>query len=394
MADEINVISVKRKGERYLYLKYTDPVTGEPVWRSARTTNKRRAIKQAGEWQAELRSGQATKSNRLRWNVFQDEYVSHAEARLAETTVTKIESMFNVVSDVMKPDNVRRITPQWISRFQNRLLEAPRSPATVESHCRHLKAALNWAKEQGLISTVPKFAKLKRARSAKAMKGRPVTGEEFDRLLLAVESLPEQQHESLKFLLRGLWLSGLRLGEALSLTWDEWDDGIRVDLEGDYVVLLIPAEAEKGGQDRTYAITPDFEDLLLSVPFIDRVGRVFNPVLSRGVCHRVDTVSRAICNLGKAAKIKVDEKSVKDRKTGKAKRKSVWASAHDLRRSFGFRWARKVMPMVLKELMRHESVATTEKFYVGINAQQTAKFLREVPPTPNEPESRSQRRSI
>ena len=36
------------------------------------------------------------------------------------------------------------------------------------------------------------------------------------------------------------------------------------------------------------------------------------------------------------------------------------------------------MPMVLKELMRHESVTTTEKFYVDINAQETARFLREV----------------
>jgi len=104
--------------------------------------------------------------------------------------------------------------------------------------------------------------------------------------------------------------------------------------------------------------------------------------------------SRLKLNLGKAAKVKVDETSVKDTKTGKAKRKSVWASAHDLRRSFGFRWARRVMPMVLKELMRHESVATTEKFYVGINAQRTAKFLREVPSTPDQPQSRPKRRSI
>ena len=34
--------------------------------------------------------------------------------------------------------------------------------------------------------------------------------------------------------------------------------------------------------------------------------------------------------------------------------------------------------MVLKELMRYESVTTTEKFYVGINAQNTARFLWEV----------------
>jgi len=37
--------------------------------------------------------------------------------------------------------------------------------------------------------------------------------------------------------------------------------------------------------------------------------------------------------------------------------------------------------MVLKELMRHASETPTEKFYVGINAQETVRFLREVPPT-------------
>ena len=38
---------------------------------------------------------------------------------------------------------------------------------------------------------------------------------------------------------------------------------------------------------------------------------------------------------------------------------------------------------VLKELMRHASVTTTEKYYIGIHAQETAKFLREVTPKKN-----------
>ena len=55
----------------------------------------------------------------------------------------------------------------------------------------------------------------------------------------------------------------------------------------------------------------------------------------------------------------------------------VYASAHDLRRSFGDRWARIVEPMVLRDLMRHASVVTTEQYYVGINAKKTLKHLRE-----------------
>jgi integrase len=53
------------------------------------------------------------------------------------------------------------------------------------------------------------------------------------------------------------------------------------------------------------------------------------------------------------------------------------ASAHDLRRSSGERWAARVMPQVLPELMRHESIETTMKYYVGLNAQSTAAVLWE-----------------
>lgn len=48
------------------------------------------------------------------------------------------------------------------------------------------------------------------------------------------------------------------------------------------------------------------------------------------------------------------------------------ASAHDLRRAFGQRWATRVMPQILMQLMRHEEIATTMKFYVGREAEATA----------------------
>jgi integrase len=42
-----------------------------------------------------------------------------------------------------------------------------------------------------------------------------------------------------------------------------------------------------------------------------------------------------------------------------------FASTHDLRRSFGTRWSSKVMPAVLMQLMRHDSIETTMKFMWG-----------------------------
>ena len=48
------------------------------------------------------------------------------------------------------------------------------------------------------------------------------------------------------------------------------------------------------------------------------------------------------------------------------------SAAHDFRRAFGVRWAARLMPAQLMELMRHESIETTLRFYVGTDAQRTA----------------------
>ena len=377
MSDEINVIVVKRKGLN-LYLRYIDPIDGKRREKNSGTTNMKAAERAAGAWQAELRAGTATKIT-TKWAVFTEAYESAVEPSLRDRTMSSIAVAFNAAEKHMKPDTLARITPQWVTRFQQKILDSGCAPSTVESYCRHLRASLNWAKDQGWLTTVPKFPKLKQARSAKQMKGRPITGEEFDRMLEAVQlEFPigdnwkhdriermTARRESMKFLLRGLWFSGLRLGEALSLTWDQWADGIRVDLSGKYAKLLIAAEDEKGGKDRVYPMTPDFAEFLQTVPKDSRAGFVFNPDLAKGVCRRIDSVSKAVCRIGERAVVKVDEKGGE----------TVWASAHDLRRAFGARWSRKVNSMVLKELMRHASVTTTEKYYVGIQSDETSALL-------------------
>lgn len=74
-------------------------------------------------------------------------------------------------------------------------------------------------------------------------------------------------------------------------------------------------------------------------------------------------VGRIVSAIGEAAGVVVDPD------TGKT------ASAHDLRRAFGQRWASRVMPTVLRELMRHASINTTMAFYVGQNTEATADAL-------------------
>ena len=51
------------------------------------------------------------------------------------------------------------------------------------------------------------------------------------------------------------------------------------------------------------------------------------------------------------------------------------ASAHDYRRAFGTRWAKRVMPPQLKRLMRHKDINTTLKYYIDEDVEDLAEDL-------------------
>ena len=74
-------------------------------------------------------------------------------------------------------------------------------------------------------------------------------------------------------------------------------------------------------------------------------------------------IGRIISDIGKRAKVVV------------RKSEGKFASAHDLRRSFGTRWAPKAKPATLQLLMRHRSIETTLKYYVAQDTDEIADEL-------------------
>lgn len=214
---------------------------------------------------------------------------------------------------------------------------------------------------------MPTISRLKRAKNSKVMKGRRITEAEFKAMLDATESVVGVgAAASWRYYLVGLWASGLKLAESLDLYWDDASKLCVVFEEGD-VMLRVPAEMEKGHKDRLLPVAPEFADFLLAVPMADRRDRVFNLKArkARGDRLTADHVTRVVSKIGRIAGVIVDPRTSKP------------ATAHDLRRSFGERWARRVMPQVLMELMRHESIETTLRYYVDKNAQRTSRLLRE-----------------
>jgi len=286
--------------------------------------------------------------------------------------------VFAWVEKLIHPKRLADVTAGKLERLAEGLREHGRSEHTVKVYLATLHAVMKWAADQDppLLAKMPKFP-ASRVNGKKAMKGRPVLVGEFTTMLAAVPGVVgEKAAPSWKRFLWGLWWSGFRLSEALALSWDARRDRLSVDLSGEHVVVTIPGECQKNGRDQLYAVAPEFGEFLRETPPAERHGPVFKLVRETEAGELVpvtnaNSVSRTVCRIGEAAGVVVDER-VKRNPDGTTRTVRKFASAHDLRRSFASRWSRRVMPVVLKALMRHSDIATTLRHYAAQDAEATA----------------------
>jgi integrase len=235
----------------------------------------------------------------------------------------------------------------------------------IAHHLRHVKAALHWAERQGMLAKAPSIEMPKTAKGASLARSRAVTAEEYERMLRAVSKVRKQDAAEWERLITGMWLCGLRAGEAVTLGWD--DGPFCIDLLGRRPAFRIRAEGQKSGRDEVLPLTPDFSEWLLATyPETHRTGRVFRLLDQRTgqplAPHRVSVI---------VAKISRKAGVVTSKASGKVK----YAGLHDLRRAFCTRWASQVMPAVLRRLARHANIATTLSYYVDLDADVVADEL-------------------
>lgn len=382
MNEQIKVHVVTYKRQANLFMRYRDPLTGRQVARTTGTPKMRDAERAAAKWEAELREGRYQKRSRVTWEEFREQYELNVLSGLKPSTATTYDATLNVFERLRRPTKLAEVTTSTLTAFVTDLRGQDSSPATIARHLRAMMVAMRWAHREGLLLALPAATMPKQA---KGMKGRPISLEEFERMLRSVprgiEARPSTEAggnavASWRFYLRGLWASGLRLQESLELRWNDAPGAMVVELGGRRPMLRIPAESEKGNTHRLLPMAPEFAELLDEVPVGRRQGRVFVPLDKAGAPYSANrfTIGPIVSAIGAAAGVIVNQR-LKRGSDGQAEETRKFASAHDLRRSFGFRWSRLVMPPVLKELMRHSKVDTTMKYYVGLNAEATADEL-------------------
>jgi len=354
---------------------YDDPVTGKREQRSTKKTNRRDAERVAAKWEAELNAGLYHRDSRMSWEQFRERFLDEYLASKPERTIAAYQTALNHFERIVNPKYLRSVDSGILSRFQAELRKEGvvvkaddedgqdqrrnRSEAAIAAYLRHLKAAFRWAAKMEFLPKAP----LVEIPGGTESRGRAITLEEFERMLAVVPKVRPNDAPAWQHYLKGLWLSGLRLEESTIVSWD--DDGPFVlDLSGKFPRFRIQAAAQKGRRDELLPITPDFAEFILQTPPEARHGRLFKLVARKtGQPISASNVGRVVRKIGQRAGVVVN------REAGK------FAGAHDLRRSFGTRWAPKVRPPTLKKLMRHTDIKTTLTFYVSLDADDVAAEL-------------------
>lgn len=340
-------------------------------WReiSAKTANRKTADQLAGEHRAKLEAGIYRPPSNLSWFDFRIRYRLEKLSTLKPKTTEAFNTAANHLERLKAPALLSDVDEDMLSQFQGKLRRPDPVPdkkdplkmiqpdgvaeTTIAAYLRSIRAALGWAKKMKMIPVVPEVSMPSRTNKERFMRGKPVTEAGFAKITAACKEERPDDYKRFERYAEGLYLSGLRLEESLLVSWDD-SSPLSINLSGQFPWLKIRSEVDKGNRDRLMPMAPEFARFLAQTPPAERRGLVFDMPYSG------KRVSNFMSDIGRAAGVLVDP--VENR----------YATAHDLRRSFGTRWARRVPPAVLQILMRHKTIETTMKYYVELNTDQVA----------------------
>jgi len=359
LRDEFRVTVVPRRGIYYARIKHPNSRNASGIdERSLGTRNKREAERLARDLERDIEAG--LYDDQTSWPEFCRRYKNEWLSPLSTSHLKAWITAKNAIERIDEPIMVQDVNSRVLARFALELRKEGKSDDTIESYVGRILGALGWAETEGMIDHVPKV-KLPKRRTTKGAKSRPITGEEFERMLDKVVAIRPDAKEQWQFFLKGLWESGFRISELLALHWTQ--DPVRIDTSFTYPCVHFREDGQKNQQDTYQPITPEFWALISEQ---ERVGHPFvMPSRNRDKQMTPGHASKIVSAIGKAAGIVTGEKL--DRKKN--------ASAHDLRRSFSVRLGKRVTLAELTAWMRHQDPATTRRWYYKPGADDLAEKM-------------------
>jgi integrase len=329
----------------------------------------------------ELNANSGRLIGRIRWTDFRKRYETEyaCTPNLRQSTVDQVTSILDRFEKEMNPQYLLDVTATTLSKYAQRLRESRLAEATIKKHLAHLAAALKWACDIGrMIREVPRRPATPNARKSlgEKPKGRPVKLEEFERWTKALALTEECKNapdrvRDIQEIMKGLLWTGLRIEELMAMSWDpDADISLEFPSSSLPIIAINSPQAQKNNCTNEIPMTAEFEELVQRTPAKQRHGFVFQANGKKGRLT-APTVGRFIAEAGRLAGIKVGRYE----RTGKTK----FATAHDLRRSFADFYKHRLTMDDLKTLMRHSAITTTQRYYLGVHADELGRKLRGAP---------------
>ncbi|HLJ94239.1 MAG TPA: site-specific integrase [Gemmataceae bacterium] len=329
MLDKRMTVWVQRfKDRASLVLQWIDPDTGKRKSRSAHTQDEKEAEKARADLEYELNHGLAQEPSKMAWDRFRELYEDEKLTGRRRATAAKAGYVFDAFEELACPKTLGQITERTLSKYALALRAKGYKPATVQGHLAYLRAALRWAADQKLITAAPKVVMPKVPRKKTIRK---IVAEEFERLLMKA---PDRHWAAF---IATAWYTGMRRNEMLDLTWDK-PETPHIDFGA--ARIRIPAAYNKSDEDQWLPLHPQLAEILQQLPGLKH-GHLFP------FHHIPREVSRKFGKIAKIAGLRI--------------------SLHDLRRSFGSRYAAAVPAPVLQRLMRHADIKTTLTYYTDVD---------------------------
>ena len=250
----------------------------------------------------------------------------------------KNESLYeNAMDSWEKFSEDRPITSLRANHFtywQNEMKEKGYSHETIRTYSRYLRTILNYAIKIKLYHDLNPVV-VPKSRQKKMITTIP------EKHIKKVLKYLEKENEKLYKFIYFLYLTGLRVNEALQLTWKD------IHFDKELISLITYKDQER----------PDLFPVNIDVnivPFLKSFQKKEGKLFDLSIHYLLKPFQKALtkCKLPKY-------------------------TLHDLRRTFASRYATKIeRPIELQTLMRHKKIDTTLRYYVEIDILQIGKNLK------------------
>jgi integrase len=295
------------------------------------------------------------------WKDFRERYETEYLRDLSEGSWSAWTTSANWLEKTIKPRRLADVDKTAISRFWGMLADEGLSPNSIATYLRTIRASLGWAYDMDLVRELPKVRARKGLKTQKQMRSRPITGEEFERIVACAPKVRPNDYADWQYFLHGLWLSSLRVDELRRLRWDGTAE-LCIDATGKYPMIRMYAEGQKNRTDCYQPITPEFWQLI-SQPGRLRTGYVF-PLQGKNQQMTRKAVIRVVSQIGRKAGVVTDRDSEKT------------ATSHDIgRRAFITKMAEKLSMSQTQQWARHSDPRTTSQFYIRHDAEKLAEAV-------------------